>query len=228
MRSMLKPIPCESSPRLIPSLYGAVHVASGGSHSCALVSDGAVRCWGADSYGQLGDGLSGNGNHNSIPTAVAGLSAVSALAVGAAHTCAVLADKTARCWGDNSFGQLGLGIATLDSYKTEPTPVPGLESVVDLRAAIHTTCVTLADQTVQCWGDTSGLFKEPLASTDGNALKPTRIPDLARALSVRTAGAHACVRETDNTVACWGRNEHGELGNGSVGTFDYTLKSVAF
>lgn len=225
---MLQSVPCEATPRVVPMLTGAVSVVAGGSHSCALLSGGVVSCWGTDSYGQLGDGMSGKGSHNAIPTPIEGLAFVDSISVGSGHTCARLADASVRCWGDNSFGQLGIGINALDSYKSMPTAVPGLSGVIELHAATHTTCAVLEDETVRCWGDASELFKNPVNLTDGKALRPAPVPKLGFVTEVRVAETHACVRTGDGRVACWGLNEHGELGNGSVDTVDYSMTAVAF
>jgi alpha-tubulin suppressor-like RCC1 family protein len=225
---VLQSVPCEATPKVVPMLSGAVHIVTGESHSCALLSGGSVSCWGTDSYGQLGDGMSGKGSHNPIPTLIEGLPFVDAISVGSAHSCALLADTTVRCWGDNSFGQLGIGVNALDSYKSMPTQVPALGGVLELHAATHTTCAVLDNETVRCWGDASELFKNPVSLTEGKALRPVLVPKLGFVTEVRVAEGHACVRLGDGRVTCWGLNEHGELGNGSMDTVDYSMTAVAF
>ena len=88
---------------------------AGDFHNCALQADGAVRCWGNNSNGQLGDGTTTN---RSVPTAVPGLTGVVALASGYLHSCAVQADGAVRCWGRNSNGQLGDGTTVDRSIPT--------------------------------------------------------------------------------------------------------------
>jgi alpha-tubulin suppressor-like RCC1 family protein len=218
-------IPCEPSPRKVPGAGGAVAVASGGEHNCARLDAGGASCWGADNFGQLGDAMSGLDAHNGTPSDVQGLGKVRILALGSAHTCGVVGDALAvRCWGDNSYGQLGLGTKAIDSYKTTPTEVVGVSGVVDLDAAGQTTCAVLSDGTVSCWGDTSTVL--PVSPSKGGALLPTPVPGVAGVVEARTGGAHVCARMTDAGVVCWGLGDRGQLGNGSVHIADFSLAPV--
>src|SRR5438445_7975940 len=84
-------------------------IAGGGSHTCAI-TDGALRCWGNNGYGQLGDGTTSD---HSTPQIVAGLaSGVAAIATGSSHTCAITSAGGVQCWGANSSGQHGDGSTT--------------------------------------------------------------------------------------------------------------------
>jgi alpha-tubulin suppressor-like RCC1 family protein len=84
-------------------------VAAGFSHSCALLRTGAVRCWGSNSYGQLGDGTR---TDRRTPTAVVMSTEVQAIATGTWHTCALTRTGAVHCWGRNEYGQLGDGSRT--------------------------------------------------------------------------------------------------------------------
>lgn len=95
----------------------------------------------------LGDGTSTN---RSTPVAVNGLSNVTAIAAGAFHTCAVLANGAVQCWGWNNAGQLGIG--TIGGYYFTPVAVNGLSQATDIAAGDEYTCVVLTDRTVRCWG----------------------------------------------------------------------------
>jgi alpha-tubulin suppressor-like RCC1 family protein len=127
-------------------LSGIGAIAAGGFHTCALLTTGAVECWGWNGYGQLGDGTT----HNRVlPVPVSDIGSVIKLAAGYGHTCALLSDSTVKCWGWNVAGQLGDGTTT---NRSTPVSVSGLSGVTDLAAGYLHTCALLNDKTVKCWG----------------------------------------------------------------------------
>jgi alpha-tubulin suppressor-like RCC1 family protein len=219
-------IPCETQPKKVPSAWDATMVSTGGEHACLRKGSGPVKCWGADQFGQLGDGLSGPSALSTQPVEVLGLYGAQLVSLGDAHSCAIAGPaRKVRCWGDNSAGQLGIGTSALDSYATTPVDVVGLEGVVDLASAGHTTCAAKVDGTIACWGDTTTVLPPP---GDGSTLSvsPTQLPGLGGAVEARTGGGHACARRADGSLVCWGSNDRGQLGNGTVSITDFSLAPV--
>jgi alpha-tubulin suppressor-like RCC1 family protein len=126
----------------------AVSITAGYGHTCALLSDGAIRCWGLNESGQLGDG---SVQSSVNPVAVSGVGgSATRVAAGYAHTCATLSSGGVRCWGSNAHAQLGDGTLT---DRTTPIGVQGMNAGVTSLAAggLH-TCATRSDGRVWCWG----------------------------------------------------------------------------
>jgi alpha-tubulin suppressor-like RCC1 family protein len=203
---------------------GAIAVAAGDYHTCALLKNGTVSCWGQNEFGQLGDpttegGTAGNPGGSSAlptPTVVAGLAGVTQIATGAYFTCALLTDRTVSCWGDNEYGELGnaVDIGTFNPTAT-PTPVAGLTGVSQIAAGGDHTCALLTDRTVTCWGwNAHGELGNPTNATTDNANpSPTAVAGLTEVTQITAGVDHTCALLTDHTVSCWGNNYFGELGN---------------
>jgi len=127
------------------------------------------------------------------------------------HTCAILNDGTARCWGANSSGQLGDGTTT---DKALPTQVSGLSNAISITAGWDHTCALLNDGTVKCWGYNSiGQLGD---GTTSNRLTPVSVSGITNATSVAAGGAHTCALLSDGTARCWGWNYYGQLGDGTT------------
>jgi uncharacterized repeat protein (TIGR02059 family) len=131
---------------------GVTAITTGDFHTCALLATGAVKCWGSNYAGQLGDGSTTTRN---TPTQVSGLSSgVAAIAIASDHSCALLATGAVKCWGTGTYGKIGDGTST---SPTTPTQVSGLDNGV---AAITTgrwhTCALLATGAIKCWGMNNG------------------------------------------------------------------------
>jgi cysteine-rich repeat protein len=143
--------------------FGTVQtLALGYEHACALDVDGKVKCWGNNPSGQLGTGdtqTRGDGNGEMALLAVVSLPmAATALALGAAHSCALLVDGSIRCWGRNAAGQLGLGDS--ENRGDDPDEMASLPAVdlgpgqiaVAITAGAEHTCALLQSGDVKCWG----------------------------------------------------------------------------
>jgi alpha-tubulin suppressor-like RCC1 family protein len=125
---------------------GVKELAAGAEHTCALLEDATVRCWGRNDAGQLGDGST---NDSTAPVAPVDLSSVAQVAAGRRHTCALLQNGTVACWGANDRHQLANGTT---KGRLRPGLVVGLVGAREIAAAEDGTCVRLDGGYVRCWG----------------------------------------------------------------------------
>jgi alpha-tubulin suppressor-like RCC1 family protein len=191
-------------------------LAAGDNHTCSVMADGTVQCWGANANGQLGDGTTVN---SPLPVQVTGITNAVAVSGGSSHTCAVLSDGTMSCWGNNFYGQLGNGTSTgpetcnSQPCSTTPVPVTGLTNAVAVSAGVRHICAVLADGTVACWGQ--GIYGELGDGNHVDSTTPVQVSGISNALEVAAGYSHSCALLSNGTVKCWGVNSYGELGNGT-------------
>lgn len=182
----------------VGGLVGATDITMGGGlglgHQCALIEDGTVRCWGDNSYGQLGDGTN---QSRAQPTTVTGLSGAVAVDAGLWATCALLIGGTVSCWGFNS--------------SPVPTPVVGLTDVTSVSVDGGVGCALIEDGTVECWGDNSaGQLGD--GTTDFRAV-PSPVLGLTDVVAIDVGGYRVCAVVIDGTVHCWGAtDDHWAIG----------------
>jgi len=139
----------------------ATQIAAGGSHTCALLSGGTVRCWGLSSSGQLGYANTNTIGDNETPASAGDVNVggtVTQVVAGGEHTCALLSGGTVRCWGLSSSGQLGY--ANTNNIGDNETPASAGNvnvggTVAQLSAGSIHTCALLSGGTVRCWGSAS-------------------------------------------------------------------------
>ena len=139
-------------PRGVPPLEGVLQISAGGSVTCAAMVDGTARCWGSSTQtGFIGTHVVAR--PDVVGTGTTPLSGVTRVTSGSFHSCALLADGSARCWGNNNNGELGNG-ATSGLFQ-KPVAVVGLgpsAPVAQLSAGRDFTCASLVDGTARCWG----------------------------------------------------------------------------
>ena len=200
-------------------------MAAGQNHVCLLKQDtGAVRCWGYNTYGQVG--CSGADQFDS-PCAVTGIPGwVTAIGAGRAHSCAI-AGGHVWCWGDNHYAQLGYPIAyETDSGRqyrytsVQPLQVPVLNDMIAVTGGENHTCAIKSDGTVWCWGlNTDGqLGTEQFHHTinsdyDGyGSIAPLKAELSSGAQAISGGYNHTCAVVAGGSVWCWGDNREGQLG----------------
>src|SRR3569832_2245523 len=226
----------------------AVDVAAGGFHSCALLDNGQLKCWGDNSAGQLGLGDTVNRGDQSdqmgdaLPSVDLGTGRrAQHIALGFAHTCALLDNGQVKCWGDNDSGQLGLedavsrrGIAPGQMGDNLPGVDLGTgQRALEIALNDSNTCAILNTGHIKCWGRRIGGLLGLGDDIIGNS--PGELGDGLAALNLgtgRTGTAiavgdyHACALLDTGQVKCWGDGYSGQLGLGDTRRRGYSEKDM--
>ena len=202
-------------------LSGIVQIGVGANHTCALMTEGSVVCWGQDYEGQLGNQDTANKDHPvSVVTSEGDpLTGIVQLAAGERYTCALTVGGEVLCWGDNTYGQLGdkstqnknapVNVVTADS-----TPLSG---IVQISGGFYHACALTNGGEVQCWGhNTSGQLGD--GSTDSKNYAVAVVEEdgtspTARVVHVSSGQYHTCALTDRDGVQCWGSSYHGQLGD---------------
>ncbi len=178
---------------------------SGGNHTCVVLADRSVRCWGFNSAGQIGYQNFASHASGVPPNAV---DSVVQLALGSFHSCARAASGTVTCWGQATSGQHGNG--TLNEGPAA-TRVQAIDDAIDLWAGTSLTCARRPSGAISCWGPQS----------PGRDLTPQPnvidVPELRGAVELAIGDGHGCARWSSGGVRCWGQRFYGQLGDGSSG-----------
>jgi alpha-tubulin suppressor-like RCC1 family protein len=200
--------PFSATPVAVVALPAAVmQLTAGAEHSCALLSDGTISCWGANQFFQLGSAAPGI--RSATPVTVPGVTDAIAVTAGQNHTCAILTGGAVKCWGSNQHGQIGGGVI---GNGTAPTTVPGLVAQAISAGGEH-TCAVTQDTAVKCWGlNTAGQLGD--GTTDQSVPPVTAIA--SGATQVIAARFHSCALLATGAVRCWGNNDKGSLGDGTT------------
>jgi alpha-tubulin suppressor-like RCC1 family protein len=225
---------CSPEPGLVEGLHEVKQLALGTDHACALRADGTVWCWGSNWQGELGVGA---GPHAGVavcrddtecaraPVLVPGLRART-IAAGGAVTCAVRDDGRLVCWGDATFGQIQdasnkCTVTDLPCARS-PVPIEGVTDVVQVAIGGWQLCALRATGQLLCWGGNE--FGEAGSAREDNEtcqrqVGCVRSPKVVAGLAARQVVAgyfHTCALEDDGRVACWGRDDSGDLGSGTA------------
>jgi len=212
-----------TSDKTIPTLTSslgtgrtAVAISSGGGHTCVILDNGAVSCWGYGTKGQLGNGGTSNLLTPILTSSLGvGRTAV-AISAGSAYTCAILDDGTVSCWGRNSEGQLGDGTYNQRNTPTQTSSLGTGRTAVAISSGYDHTCAILDNDSISCWGRNSeGQLGD---GTNIQRNTPTQTSSLGTgrtAVAISSGGGHTCAILDDGSVSCWGYNLYGGLGDGT-------------
>jgi alpha-tubulin suppressor-like RCC1 family protein len=209
-------------------------IAAGYQHTCAILDNESVKCWGFNDKGQLGqnDSVSrGDGpnemgdNLPAIDLRSTGRNAAS-ITTGAKHTCVMLDNASIKCWGYGLYGQLGLGENKTEKRpKSDPINLGSGRNAKAIVTGNSHTCVMLDNSSIKCWGlNDSGQLGQGDTNNRGDGIggNPNNLPSIdlgagktARAIS--TGDRHTCAILDNASIKCWGSNISGELGIGDTG-----------
>jgi alpha-tubulin suppressor-like RCC1 family protein len=187
-----------------------VEISAGHYHSLAADSAGNAWAWGRNNNGQLGDGTT---QKRTRPVRVGTLTSVHLLAGGRDHSLALKNDGTVWAWGSNAFGQIGDGTTT---RRLSPVQVLGLtRPVIQIAAGREHSLAVEDDGSVWSWG--SNVYGQLGDGTKTNRTRPVPVTGLSSGVTDVEAGAHhSLALRSTGTVASWGRNYRGELGDGTT------------
>jgi len=215
-----------TTPVFVSDISTATIISAGYYHSCAVLSDGGVKCWGQNNAGQLGNGITGRTTSTNpvsgTPVSVSGIptaegATATSISTGYDHSCALLSDGQVKCWGDNQYGQLGNGIsygALRNAYT--PVFVSGISTATSISAGRSVSCAVLTDGEVKCWGyNYYGQLGNGITGTNSNT--PVAVSGISTATSIGTGFSHSCAVLRGGDTRCWGRNDFGQLGYGVIG-----------
>ena len=215
------------TPALVEDLPPAARLFAGAWNTCVLLREGDLRCWGANESGQLGPGV---GLSSATPVAIAGTDDIVSLGIGnnaragskdpeihlkaKSFICGSTRGGNAVCWGSNYTGQLGDG-TRLD--RTEPTPVVDVSDVLEVDVGNVHACALQRSGQVSCWG------RNEFGTVGDGAMGPSTVRERAVQVEAMTdviglalGDSHTCVRRRHGEVACWGVNNFGQLGDGTL------------
>src|SRR6185369_13551775 len=209
-----------TTPEQVVGLNHIINISAGFLYTLALKDDGTVWAWGANWYGQLGNGTNIN-QYTTSPNMVIGLTGVTAIAAGYAHAVALKNDGTVWAWGLNSFSPDALGDGT-------PVQVTGLTGVTAVAAHRHNVALK-DDGTVWTWG--SNEYGELGLGDSGwstSRTTPNQVPNLTGFVAIAAGTLFTVALKDDSTVWAWGYNGAGQLGDGTIMYRTFPQRVIGF
>jgi len=207
-RAAYPPYSSYSTPTQIDSATDWAKVRMSADHACALKAGGALYCWGTNSEGQLGEGtLTSAGSPQRVGTATDWVD----VAVGASFSCAAKSSGVVYCWGANDQGQLAQGTS---GAHTSPTQIGAAGAWANVAAGPETVCAVGSNGSLSCWGST-GSSPGTLFGTDPEHQTPFAVGTGTTWATVSVTAGHACARQQEGAISCWGEGTDGELGLGT-------------
>ncbi len=181
-------------------------------HTCAILVDSTVACWGIDQHGQFGNGDGSGATRYQMATLPLGGQAVD-ITSGHRHVCVLLHTDDIKCWGSNNKGQLGLTAGSFIGAPISPIGLPN-KPVASIDAGASHTCATYDDGDVWCWGSNQDGELGRGFTSPYEAPGAVIFPNPTTILDTQAGNKHTCAFHDDQSISCWGNNQWGTLGNG--------------
>jgi alpha-tubulin suppressor-like RCC1 family protein len=190
-------------------------IATGRSHSCSVDFRGDVYCWGNNDQSQVAQSAP---KHALQPLRIILPVPAAQVVAGRAFTCARLDDGSVWCWGNTAVGQLGGGATSTDPG---PIAVAGIPASAEISAGGATTCSrSVDDGSIWCWGSNrfrnAGQTIDVLCGNAGGCVTPSAVPNTTGSKALALGHRHACVIDSSDHIACWGRDDFSQLGDNNA------------
>lgn len=193
-------------PVVVPGVAKAVDVVLGSYYACALIADGTVSCWGNNGYNQV----SVDAKKTLVtPTIMPGVAGATQIAAGGSTTCALESGGTVKCWG------LACG-ADGPNLCVKPFTVAAWAGATSIAAGWESACAVTKDSGVSCFGDNDSGQLGNGTTERSETGKLTQVKGLTGVSSLAAGQEHWCALMKNGTVQCWGSNEFGQLGDGTL------------
>jgi alpha-tubulin suppressor-like RCC1 family protein len=213
----------ESSSSLTRSFQAGM-IDSGYQHGCAVLATGTAMCWGKDDTGQLGNGATTGDQGLPNPVALAPPRRAVSISAGWEHSCAVLDNGTAACWGSDTSGRLGNGAVAGVQEVPSAVDLPVGRRATAISAGFQHSCAILDDGSAMCWGaDASGqLGNGPASAASRPQPEPVSLPVGSRAIAITAGFDWSCAVLDDGELRCWGEGAY----DGISGSADQATPTV--
>ena len=209
---------CSQFPRFVPDVTDAVSVAASADSTCIIRRSGALWCFGANNYGQLGDGTN---TPRAFPTPVRGLANVTQVGLGTRHGCALTADGTAHCWtlgfnigfGPSALEVNGSGDASQHALPVTVVTAGGapLVNITEISVGAYHSCA-IAGGLVYCWGANNVGQLGTANTVPAGVATAVPMSLLSNVAHIAAGDSHTCAVTMDHRVFCWGANNEGQIG----------------
>ena len=195
-----------------------IHIAAGLDFSCGIREGNTLWCWGSNQNSDLGHGP---GPDADLPQQITRPTAAwTGVTVGEGHACATRKDGGLWCWGNNGWGQLGLGTPAASAGRPHQVTTPAADGWASAAAGADHTCAVRTDDTLWCWGDNQTGQLGLGSTADQDLPQQVTTPAAGGWASVAAGGLDTCAVRSDATLWCWGFGLYGQLGLGGTGNQD--------